>query len=87
MASLYIMSIHVLVIGAGIAGLSSAISTKLANPEHKVTILESAHELADIGVSSLSSTNYNDFINPFSTLGRPSTNTQRNTSFQTLGHL
>ncbi|RDL32004.1 uncharacterized protein BP5553_09406 [Venustampulla echinocandica] len=43
------MSIHVIVIGAGIAGLSGAISTKLANPEHKVTILESVHELAEIG--------------------------------------
>jgi len=43
-------SIHVIVIGAGLAGLSVAISTKIANPEHSVTILEGVRELAEIGV-------------------------------------
>jgi salicylate hydroxylase len=47
------MSIHLIVIGAGLAGLSAALSTKLANPEHKVTILESVKELAEVGVSLL----------------------------------
>lgn len=42
-------SIHVVVIGAGIAGLSVAISTKIANPSHQVTILESVKELAEVG--------------------------------------
>jgi salicylate hydroxylase len=45
------MSIHVIIIGAGLAGLSAAISTKVANPNHQVTILESVKELAEIGVS------------------------------------
>jgi thioredoxin reductase len=45
------MSIHVIVIGAGLAGLSAAISTKVANPTHQVTMLESVKELAEIGVS------------------------------------
>ncbi len=45
------MSIHLIVIGAGLAGLAAAISTKVANPEHEVTILESVKELAEIGVS------------------------------------
>jgi salicylate hydroxylase len=45
------MSIHLIVIGAGLAGLSAAVSTKLANPDHKVTILESVKELAEVGVS------------------------------------
>lgn len=44
-------SLHVIIIGAGLAGLSAALSTKLANPNHKVTILESVKELAEIGVS------------------------------------
>jgi heterodisulfide reductase subunit A-like polyferredoxin len=44
------MSIHLIVIGAGLAGLAAAISTKVANPEHRVTILESVRELAEIGV-------------------------------------
>ena len=44
------MSIHVIVIGAGLAGLSAAVSTKVANPTHQVTILESVKELAEIGV-------------------------------------
>jgi NADPH-dependent 2,4-dienoyl-CoA reductase/sulfur reductase-like enzyme len=48
------MSIHLIVIGAGLAGLAAAISTKVANPEHQVTILESVRELAEIGVSSSS---------------------------------
>ncbi|KAE9373631.1 FAD/NAD(P)-binding domain-containing protein [Stipitochalara longipes BDJ] len=43
------MSIHLIVIGAGLAGLAAAISTKVANPEHEVTILESVKELAEIG--------------------------------------
>ncbi|EPE33606.1 FAD/NAD(P)-binding protein [Glarea lozoyensis ATCC 20868] len=43
------MSIHLIIIGAGLAGLSAAISTKLANSNHKVTILESAKELAEVG--------------------------------------
>jgi salicylate hydroxylase len=46
------MSIHLIVLGAGLAGLAAAISTKVANPEHEVTILESVRELAEIGVSS-----------------------------------
>jgi len=45
------MSIHLIIIGAGLAGLSAAISTKIANPDHQVTILESVKELAEIGVS------------------------------------
>ena len=45
------MSIHVIVIGAGLAGLSAALSAKIANPEHKVTVLESVRELAEVGVS------------------------------------
>jgi salicylate hydroxylase len=46
------MSIHLIIIGAGLAGLSAGISTKVANPNHQVTILESVKELAEIGVSS-----------------------------------
>jgi salicylate hydroxylase len=45
------MSIHLIIIGAGLAGLSAAVSTKIANPDHQVTILESVKELAEIGVS------------------------------------
>ena len=44
------MSIHVIIIGAGLAGLAAAISTKVANPEHQVTILEAVHKLEEIGV-------------------------------------
>ncbi|KAH8672806.1 hypothetical protein BGZ60DRAFT_430114 [Tricladium varicosporioides] len=43
------MSIHVIVIGAGLAGLSAALSVKIANPEHSVTVLESVRELAEVG--------------------------------------
>lgn len=43
-------SLHLIVIGAGLAGLSAAIATKIANQDHKVTILESVKELAEIGV-------------------------------------
>ncbi|KAL2075156.1 hypothetical protein VTL71DRAFT_98 [Oculimacula yallundae] len=41
--------INVIIIGAGLAGLAAAISTKLGNPNHKVTILESVKELQEIG--------------------------------------
>jgi salicylate hydroxylase len=44
------MSLHLIVIGAGLAGLSAAVSTKVGNPDHKVTILESVKELAEVGV-------------------------------------
>lgn len=57
------MSIHLIVIGAGLAGLSAAISTKVANPDHKVTILESVKELAEIGVCFLSTPSF-----PFSSI-------------------
>lgn len=43
--------IHLIIIGAGLAGLAAALSTKLANPAHKVTILEEVDELQEIGVS------------------------------------
>ena len=48
-----VMSLHLLITGAGLAGLSAAISTKLANPHHRVTILESVKELAEVGVCSI----------------------------------
>ncbi len=46
------MSLHLIIIGAGLAGLSAAVSTKIGNPDHKVTILESVKELAEVGVST-----------------------------------
>lgn len=45
------MSLHLIIIGAGLAGLSAAVATKIANPDHKVTILETVKELAEVGVS------------------------------------
>jgi salicylate hydroxylase len=44
--------IRVVVIGAGLAGLGTAIATKLANPAHHVTICESVKELQEVGVRS-----------------------------------
>ncbi|KAK4658036.1 hypothetical protein QC762_203250 [Podospora pseudocomata] len=41
--------IHVIIIGAGLAGLAAALSTKLANPLHQVTILEAVKELQEVG--------------------------------------
>ncbi|KAK4104152.1 FAD/NAD(P)-binding domain-containing protein [Parathielavia hyrcaniae] len=41
--------IHLIIIGAGLAGLSAALSTKLANPAHRVTVLEAAKELQEVG--------------------------------------
>ncbi|KAI9767304.1 MAG: hypothetical protein M1840_005713 [Geoglossum simile] len=40
-------TLHLIIIGAGLCGLSAAISTRLEG--HVVTLLESAHELAEIG--------------------------------------
>ena len=45
--------LHIVIVGAGIAGLSAAISTKLANPSHKITILETVKELQEVGVSTV----------------------------------
>ena len=45
--------IHVVVIGAGLAGLAVALSTKLANPLHQVTVCETVKELQEIGVSAI----------------------------------
>lgn len=44
-------SLHHIDIGAGLCGLAAAVATKVANPDHHVTILESVKELAEIGVS------------------------------------
>ncbi|KAK4150256.1 hypothetical protein C8A00DRAFT_46312 [Chaetomidium leptoderma] len=41
--------IHLIIIGAGLAGLSAALSTKLANPAHQVTVLETVKELQEVG--------------------------------------
>lgn len=41
--------IHLVIIGAGLAGLSAALSTKLANPSHAVTVLETVKELQEVG--------------------------------------
>ncbi|KAK3325695.1 hypothetical protein B0H66DRAFT_135178 [Apodospora peruviana] len=41
--------IHLVIIGAGLAGLAAALSTKLANPAHKVTICEAVRELQEVG--------------------------------------
>ncbi|KAK0670791.1 putative salicylate hydroxylase [Cercophora samala] len=41
--------IHVIIIGAGLAGLAAALSTKLGNPNHQVTILEAVKELQEVG--------------------------------------
>lgn len=48
--------LHLVIIGAGLAGLAAALSTKLANPSHKVTICEAVRELQEIGVKFLIST-------------------------------
>lgn len=42
--------LHLIVIGAGLAGLAAALSTKLANPRHRVTICEAVQELQEVGV-------------------------------------
>ncbi|KAG7288710.1 hypothetical protein NEMBOFW57_005066 [Staphylotrichum longicolle] len=42
-------ALHLIVIGAGLAGLSAALSTKLANPAHRVTVLETVKELQEVG--------------------------------------
>ncbi|KAK1831623.1 hypothetical protein QBC39DRAFT_391197 [Podospora conica] len=41
--------LHVVIIGGGLAGLATALSTKLANPSHSVTVLESVKELQEVG--------------------------------------
>ena len=43
-------ALRLVIIGAGLAGLGTAISTKLANPDVEVIILEAVKELADVGV-------------------------------------
>lgn len=46
--------IRILIVGAGLAGLAAALSTKLANPAHEVVVFEGARELQEIGVSPVS---------------------------------
>ncbi|KAK4219470.1 hypothetical protein QBC37DRAFT_303854 [Rhypophila decipiens] len=41
--------LHLVIIGAGLAGLAAALSTKLANPDHRVTICEAVKNLQEIG--------------------------------------
>jgi flavin-dependent dehydrogenase len=80
------MSIHLIIIGAGLAGLSAAISTKIANPDHQVTILESVKELAEIGVS-LSPSTYLWLIITNSFLGWITTHTKCNSALRPMGNL
>ena len=79
-------SIHLIIIGAGLAGLSAGISTKIANPNHRVTILESVKELAEIGVGP-HPTLTSQTPNLKTSTGWAAINTQRNTTFQALGNL
>ena len=44
------MPLSLLIIGAGVAGLSTAIATKLASPQTDILILESAKILEEVGV-------------------------------------
>ena len=46
------LGIHVIIIGAGLAGLATAISTKIANPLHRITVCEAVKELQEVGVSA-----------------------------------
>ncbi|KAK3359939.1 hypothetical protein B0T25DRAFT_601178 [Lasiosphaeria hispida] len=41
--------VHLVIIGAGLAGLAAALSTKLANPLHRVTICETVRQLQEVG--------------------------------------
>ncbi|TDZ20806.1 FAD-dependent monooxygenase OpS4 [Colletotrichum orbiculare MAFF 240422] len=41
--------LHLVIVGAGLAGLAAAISTKLANPSHQVTICEAVTDLKEVG--------------------------------------
>jgi len=45
--------IHVVIIGAGLAGLATALATKLANAAHAVTVCEAVKDLQEVGVSFL----------------------------------
>ncbi|XMA20383.1 hypothetical protein WAI453_013174 [Rhynchosporium graminicola] len=62
-------SIHVIIIGAGLAGLSAAISTKLANPNHRVTVLESVKELLEIGAGLQLTPNATRLFKPWGIYG------------------
>lgn len=46
--------LHLVIIGAGLAGLGATVATKVANPYHQVTVLESVKELAEVGVRTIS---------------------------------
>ena len=86
------MSIHVIIIGAGLAGLAAAISTKIANPSHQVTVLEAVQKLDEIGVRIIIQFPIHPFailhtLIPFLTTGRTTTNPQRHASLPSLGHL
>ncbi|KAH8599909.1 hypothetical protein B0O99DRAFT_611374 [Bisporella sp. PMI_857] len=41
--------VHIIIIGAGLAGLATAVAIKTANPSHAVTILETTKSLSEIG--------------------------------------
>jgi salicylate hydroxylase len=45
------MGLKVLIIGAGLGGLAAAVSVKSESPDHEILVLESAPELAEVGVS------------------------------------
>jgi cation diffusion facilitator CzcD-associated flavoprotein CzcO len=80
-------SLHLVIIGAGLAGLAAAVATKTANPDHRVTILESVKELAEIGVRTTSLTQFNAAYWLTFYSGRLTTNTELNPPLQSLGNI
>ena len=82
------MPLCLVIIGAGLAGLSAAIAAKIANPQTDVLILETVSSLNVVGVRNYQTSPrllVADYDGPI--LGRPSNHAKLDQALPAMGHL
>jgi hypothetical protein len=62
-----VYKMEIVIVGAGLGGLAAALAVKSANPPHKVLVIESAPQLAEVG-ANLNCSGYNVVFSSYAKL-------------------
>lgn len=76
------MSLNIIIVGAGLGGLATAISVKQEKPDHQVQVVESAPALAE---ANRPNQTHKQMLIRFSGWSRPSGYTECNQIVETMG--